>query len=138
VQLQWLPFELNPPMPSEGIERKPYCSRKFGSWERSQAIDAQTVLSGKAEGAVFNYEAIKRTQTPSRHIASPGWPNEGADSVRAAHAHGIQSVPHFEIGGIELVGAQPAGAIRQAILKAVGQFAPCSAARTEPEKGAQP
>lgn len=58
--------------------------------------------------------------------------NEGVDSVRAlertAHDHGIQGVPHFDIGGIALVGAQPVGAIRQAILKAVGQLAPCSAA----------
>jgi predicted DsbA family dithiol-disulfide isomerase len=57
---------------------------------------------------------------------------EGVEDVRAlerkAHAHGIQGVPHFDIGGIELVGAQPVATIRQAILKAVGQLAPCSAA----------
>ena len=46
MQLQWLPFELNPNMPSEGMDRKTYRSRKFGSWERSQAMDAQTVAGG--------------------------------------------------------------------------------------------
>jgi predicted DsbA family dithiol-disulfide isomerase len=43
------------------MDGKTYRSRKFGSWERSQAMDAQTVLSAKAIGAVFDYEAIKRT-----------------------------------------------------------------------------
>ena len=47
VQLQWLPFELNPSMPSEGMDRKTYRSRKFGSWERSQAMDVQTVVAGQ-------------------------------------------------------------------------------------------
>jgi predicted DsbA family dithiol-disulfide isomerase len=61
VQLQWLPFELNPDMPTDGMDRRSYRSRKFGSWERSQAMDAQTVLAGRDDGATFDYEAIKRT-----------------------------------------------------------------------------
>jgi predicted DsbA family dithiol-disulfide isomerase len=61
VQLRWLPFELNPNMPSEGIDRKTYRSRKFGSWEQSRTTEAQTVLSGWGDGAIFDYEAIKRT-----------------------------------------------------------------------------
>jgi predicted DsbA family dithiol-disulfide isomerase len=40
VRLQWLPFELNPDMPLEGIDRRTYRSRKFGSWEFCQAMDA--------------------------------------------------------------------------------------------------
>jgi predicted DsbA family dithiol-disulfide isomerase len=61
VQLQWLPFELNPDMPLEGMDRRTYRSRKFGSWEHSQTMDAQTVLSGKGDGAIFDYGAIERT-----------------------------------------------------------------------------
>ena len=61
VQLQWLPFELNPDMPPEGMDRRTYLSRKFGSWERVQAIQAQIVLAGRDDGATFNYEVIKRT-----------------------------------------------------------------------------
>lgn len=61
VQLRWLPFELNPDMPPEGMDRRAYRSRKFGSWERSQGMDAQTVLSGRGDGATFEYDAIKRT-----------------------------------------------------------------------------
>jgi predicted DsbA family dithiol-disulfide isomerase len=61
VQLQWLPFELNPDMPPEGMSRRTYLSRKFGSWERAQAIQAQTVLAGRDDGVTFDYQAIKRT-----------------------------------------------------------------------------
>jgi predicted DsbA family dithiol-disulfide isomerase len=61
VQLRWLPFELNPDMPSEGMDRRTYLSRKFGSWERIRAMQAQTVLAGRDDGATFDYEAIKRT-----------------------------------------------------------------------------
>lgn len=61
VQLQWLPFELNPDMPPEGMDRRIYLSRKFGSWEHGQAIQARTVLAGRDDGATFDYEAIKRT-----------------------------------------------------------------------------
>ena len=36
--VRWHPFQLNPDMPREGIERKSYRIKKFGSWERSQEI----------------------------------------------------------------------------------------------------
>ena len=61
VQLEWLPFELNPDMPSEGMDRRTYLSRKFGSSERIPAIQAQTVLAGRDDGATFDYQVIQRT-----------------------------------------------------------------------------
>ena len=32
VQVRWLPFQLNPQMPKEGISRKEYRTAKFGNW----------------------------------------------------------------------------------------------------------
>jgi predicted DsbA family dithiol-disulfide isomerase len=60
VQLQWLPFELNPDMPAEGMDRRIYLTRKFG-WERALAMQTRIVLAGRDDGAIFDYEAIKRT-----------------------------------------------------------------------------
>ncbi|MFD7878584.1 DsbA family oxidoreductase, partial [Streptomyces sp. NPDC059766] len=54
-------FELNPEMPAAGMDRRVYRSGKFGSWERSRQMDAGTVLAGRDEGIVFDYEAITRT-----------------------------------------------------------------------------
>jgi predicted DsbA family dithiol-disulfide isomerase len=34
-EVAWKPFELNPDMPKEGMNRRAYRSRKFGSWEHS-------------------------------------------------------------------------------------------------------
>ena len=61
VETQWLPFELNPDMPAEGVDRRTYRTRKFGSWDRSQALDAQTVAAGAPDGVVFDYDRMTRT-----------------------------------------------------------------------------
>ena len=61
IELQWRPFELNPDMRSEGLNRKTYRSLKFGSWERSQLMDAQTVAAARGDDIAFNYEAIEKT-----------------------------------------------------------------------------
>ena len=54
----WRPFQLNPDMPLEGINRKIYRSRKFGSWERSVAMDAELAATGKSLGIDFNYDKV--------------------------------------------------------------------------------
>lgn len=63
VSVRWHPFQLNPDMPSEGIDRKSYRIKKFGSWERSQELDAQVATAGQGEGIVFNFDRM--TNTPN-------------------------------------------------------------------------
>ncbi|SIO65003.1 Predicted dithiol-disulfide isomerase, DsbA family [Singulisphaera sp. GP187] len=59
--IRWHPFQLNPDMPREGIERKAYRIKKFGSWERSQELDAQVATAGHGEGIAFNFDRMART-----------------------------------------------------------------------------
>jgi predicted DsbA family dithiol-disulfide isomerase len=61
ASVRWHPFQLNPDMPREGIERKSYRIRKFGSWERSQELDAQVRAVGHGEGIAFNFDKMART-----------------------------------------------------------------------------
>ena len=61
VQVRWLPFQLNPTMPKEGISRREYRIRKFGSWERSLELDARVVAVGETEGIHFAFDRIERT-----------------------------------------------------------------------------
>jgi predicted DsbA family dithiol-disulfide isomerase len=61
VRVRWHPFQLNPQMPKEGMDRKAYRTAKFGSWERSQALDAQVAAVGAAEGLVFAFDKMGRT-----------------------------------------------------------------------------
>jgi predicted DsbA family dithiol-disulfide isomerase len=63
VTIRWHPFQLNPDMPREGVERKAYRIKKFGSWENSLAKDAQVAQAGRGEGLTFDYE--KQTRTPN-------------------------------------------------------------------------
>src|SRR3984957_20538265 len=45
-EIRWRPFLLNPDIPEEGVDRRAYRSAKFGSWERSLALDAQVAAAG--------------------------------------------------------------------------------------------
>lgn len=61
AKVRWHPYQLNPTMPQEGISRKEYRTKKFGSWERSQELDARVIAVGKDEGIDFNFNRIERT-----------------------------------------------------------------------------
>lgn len=43
-------------MPKEAMNRRDYRTAKFGSWERSLALDAQLTEVGRAEGIHFAFE----------------------------------------------------------------------------------
>ena len=64
-QLRWLPFQLNPGMPKEGMPRAEYRKAKFGSLERSRALDARVIAEGKSEGIEFAFDRIERTPNTS-------------------------------------------------------------------------
>ena len=61
VKVRWHPFQLNPTIPNEGISRKEYRIKKFGSWERSMQLDANIVAVGKEEGLLFDFDRMERT-----------------------------------------------------------------------------
>lgn len=63
IERSWHPFQLNPDMPPAGMDRKAYRSRKFGSWERSQAMDSEVAATGRAVGIEFRYDL--QTHTPN-------------------------------------------------------------------------
>jgi predicted DsbA family dithiol-disulfide isomerase len=60
-QIAWRPFQLNPDMPVAGMNRKIYRTKKFGSWERSLAMDAEVAATGKSLGVDFNYDKVLMT-----------------------------------------------------------------------------
>ena len=61
VSVRWHPFQLNPTMPKEGISRREYRTRKFGSWERSMELDAKVIAVGETEGIQFAFDKIEST-----------------------------------------------------------------------------
>ncbi|HEV7833214.1 MAG TPA: DsbA family oxidoreductase [Caballeronia sp.] len=67
VSIEYVPFELNPTMPVDGMDRHEYRTAKFGSWVRSQGMDAQVAATGLAAGARFNFDRVSRT--PNTRLA---------------------------------------------------------------------
>jgi predicted DsbA family dithiol-disulfide isomerase len=60
-EVHWRPFQLNPDMPPEGVERAAYRAAKFGSLERSRELDAQVAAAGAAAGLEFRFDRQRRT-----------------------------------------------------------------------------
>lgn len=61
VQVSWKPFELNPRMPEDGMSRRDYRSAKFGTWARSQELDAQVEAAARSAGIEIHHERMQRT-----------------------------------------------------------------------------
>ena len=66
VAMSWRPFELNPDMPEEGMERAAYRAAKFGP-ERSRQLDEQMAHTGREVGIEFAFDKMRRT--PSTRLA---------------------------------------------------------------------
>jgi predicted DsbA family dithiol-disulfide isomerase len=61
ARIEWLPFQLNPDMPVAGVARAEYRRAKFGSVEKSRALDARVAQEGAGEGIEFAFDRMQRT-----------------------------------------------------------------------------
>ena len=57
----WRPFQLNPEMPSEGIDRQQYLSAKFGSEDNARSVYQRIEDEGKKNKIYFQFNKIKKT-----------------------------------------------------------------------------
>ncbi|HBK05963.1 MAG TPA: disulfide bond formation protein DsbA [Acetobacteraceae bacterium] len=60
-QVHWNPFQLNPDMPKEGRDRAAYRAWKFGSAEKSAAIDQRINEAAASVGLGFRTDLMTRT-----------------------------------------------------------------------------
>ena len=60
-EIEHVPFQLNPDMPKEGIERSKYLEIKFGGKEFAQPMYDQMTNEAKKEDLNFNLDKIKKT-----------------------------------------------------------------------------
>jgi predicted DsbA family dithiol-disulfide isomerase len=78
--VRWRPFQLDPATPKEGVERRVYIERKFGSTDKIRPIHTALLEAGKAEGIAFAFEKIARTpNTINSHRL-----------IRWSHSAGVQ------------------------------------------------
>jgi predicted DsbA family dithiol-disulfide isomerase len=58
VSVAWRPFQLDPTIPAEGMDRKAYMLAKFGGEERLREAHARLEELGNAEGIDYDFGAI--------------------------------------------------------------------------------
>lgn len=58
IAIVWKPFELNPQMPKEGVERNHYRRMKFGSLDYSAKLDARVAEAGRSVGLEFRHDLM--------------------------------------------------------------------------------
>lgn len=61
TDLQWQPFQLNPSMAAEGMDRHAYLTLKFGSLERARRLSTSVLEACEREGLPVSLDAIRRT-----------------------------------------------------------------------------
>lgn len=82
--IEWHPFQLNPDMPAEGMDRRAYLEGKFGGKEAAVKAYAPVVQAAEAAGLSINFEGMQRT------------PNT-IDAHRLIHWAGIENRQPFVV-----------------------------------------
>ena len=60
-EIQWRPFQLNPDMPAEGMDRREYLEWKFGGREGAIKVYGEIAKTAEATGLEIAFDKIKRT-----------------------------------------------------------------------------
>lgn len=58
--IEWQPFQLNPDLPREGVDRAAYLEAKFGGKVRAAQVYARVEEAAQAAGLVIDFAAMKR------------------------------------------------------------------------------
>lgn len=61
TRITWRPFQLNPTMPKEGVDRTAYLEAKFGSLDAFRELEEHVLAAGATERIPFAFEKIART-----------------------------------------------------------------------------
>jgi predicted DsbA family dithiol-disulfide isomerase len=59
--IHWLPFQLDPTIPAEGIDRDAYLIGKFGSTDAIEPAHQRLTEMGRAEGIEYRFDRITRS-----------------------------------------------------------------------------
>ena len=103
-RVTWRPFELNPELPAEGVDRADYLAAKMGTPERVAEAHAELERQGEACGIEFRFDLIKRMPNTRRshllmaHAARSGRQTVVMDRVMRAYLE-----EGCDIGDIEVL-----------------------------------
>jgi predicted DsbA family dithiol-disulfide isomerase len=90
-RVTWRPFELNPDIPAEGVDRAAYLAARVGDPERVSAVHAELKRQGEASGIEFQFDLIRRMPNTRRshlliaHAARSGLQAAVKDRIMRAY-----------------------------------------------------
>jgi predicted DsbA family dithiol-disulfide isomerase len=61
AKLIWRPYQLDPTLPEEGVDRRAYMAAKFKDPQRLKAVHEALVSGGADDGITFNFEIIDKS-----------------------------------------------------------------------------
>lgn len=111
-EIHWMPFQLNPDLPTEGVPRQTYLEHKFGG--ANKEIYARVAQAGKAAGIDFDFNRIQvqpNTLDAHRliHMAAPlgkqdhmvealfqAYFIDGLDLTQATHLESLAAKVHID------------------------------------------
>jgi predicted DsbA family dithiol-disulfide isomerase len=65
-RITWRPFELNPDIPAEGVDRAGYLAARLGNSERVAEAHAELQRQGRVAGIEFRFDLIERVPNTRR------------------------------------------------------------------------
>ncbi len=60
TRITWRPFQLNPTMPKDGMDRTTYLEAKFGSLDAFRQLEEHVLAAGASERIPFAFEKVAR------------------------------------------------------------------------------
>ena len=91
----WRPFQLNPTMPKDGMDRAAYLEAKFGSLDTFNEMEQRLLEAGQTEQIAFAFQKINRT--PNTFLAHRLIWYAGQQDCQNAIVHQLFKV-YFEEG----------------------------------------
>ncbi len=102
--IEWHPFQLNPDMPAEGMDRRAYLEGKFGGKEGAVRAYAPVVEHAKAAGLTINFEDMKRTPNTLNAHRLIHWAGiEGRQTAAVSALFKAYFVDARDIGDVEVL-----------------------------------
>jgi predicted DsbA family dithiol-disulfide isomerase len=72
-RVRWHPFQLNPDLPTQGLDRRSYVEMKFGGPERAAQVYARVAQAGRDAGLALDFARIGRQPNTRDAHRLIGW-----------------------------------------------------------------
>jgi len=73
ITLSWRPYQLNPEMPRDGMDRDEYVSLKFGNEDSAREVYESIQIVGDSEDIPFAFDLVQRTPNTIDSHRLIGW-----------------------------------------------------------------